>query len=178
MASSRRSLGAAAASAALFSSCDVLLSAQAFSPPLHAGIPPAVSQSPVVCGSQPNSVPTSLQRIRIGSTSSRTANIVSLQSSFIEEPPKKLRPKSDDHGEASSIDSDITAATPLDKDIDELVQKQSDTEKARLLDSLASIASNLAEKVGAVDESRIAFHEISTGEVPRLYRYSDLLLLE
>jgi len=102
----------------------------------------------------------------MGATRSRTANIISLQSSFIEEPPKKLRPKSDNHGEASSVDS---AATPLDKDIDELVQKQSDAEKARLLDSLASITSTLAEKVGAVDESRIAFPEISTGEVPRLY---------
>ena len=34
----------------------------------------------------------------------------------------------------------------------------------------STLLSKLAEKVGAVDESRIAFPELTSGEVPRLYR--------
>lgn len=184
--SSRRSLVAAAASAALLSTCDVLPGSNAFSPPLHAGLTPAASQSPGT-SSRPL-----LQRNRF--ISSRPTKGTILQSSFIEEPPKRLDPDSENHdgesssieeppkrlnsdsedrGESSSNDEAATAAaaTPLvEREIDDLLEKQTEMEKAKLLRSLTSVTSMIAEKMGKVDESRIAFPDITSGEVPRLYR--------
>ena len=88
-------------------------------------------------------------------------------SAFIEEPPLKINPDpSDDDAHADSLATTATNNTEPKMPL----ENQSQEGKTKLLKSLKSVSSNLAEKVGAIDESRIAFPELTTGEVPRLYR--------
>lgn len=176
---SRRSLAATAAATALLASCDVPMSADAFNQPLHLGLSPPVAQTPALGGTHlqrssllqgryeygatATSTTTSCNR---GSITRRVSGITSpLQSSFIEEPPANAGSAdgSFNRDDGTSLeDANKTAQDAMLGDMQ--TQAPTGNEKNKLL-------SKLAEKVGAVDESRIAFPELTTGEVPRMYRY-------
>lgn len=173
---SRRSLAATAAATALLAPCDVPLSVEAFNQPLHLGLSPPVAQTPALGGAHLQ--PSSLLQGRYGATATATWTIRNrgsitksvsgttspLQSSFIEEPPINAGSDGRINGDDGTSPEDVnkTAQDAMLGDIQ--TQALTGNEKNKLL-------SKLAEKVGAVDESRIAFPELTTGEVPRMYRY-------
>jgi len=173
---SRRSLAAAAAATALLASSDVLRSAEAFNQPLHLGLSSPVAQTPALGGTHLQR--SSLLQGRYGATATATrtsrnrdsitrndSGIASpLQSSFIEEPPTNA-------GSDGSINGDDgTAPEDVNKTAQDAMLGNMQTQD-RTGNETNKLLSKVAEKVGAVDESRIAFPELTTGEVPRMYRY-------
>ena len=173
----RRSLAAKAAATAILASCDVPLSVEAFNQPLHLGLSPPVAQTPALGGTHLQR--SSLLQGRYGATATATATRSSrnrgsitksvsgttspLQSSFIEEPPTNAGSDGRINGDDGTSPEDVNKTAQDAMLGDMQTQALTGNEKNKLL-------SKLAEKVGAVDESRIAFPELTTGEVPRMYR--------
>ncbi len=169
----RRSLAATAAATSLLASCDVPQSAEAFTQPIHIGLSRPMAQSPTLGGTHHHlqrsssslrgrfaaATTTSSGRNR-GSITRNGGGGFSLQSSFIEEHPVNTGPDEDINGDEISTHD---ASMPQNAQCDEKTLAPRGNETSTLL-------SKLAEKVGAVDESRIAFPELTSGEVPRLYR--------
>ena len=172
---SRRSLAAKAAATAILASCDVPLSVEAFNQPLHLGLSPPVAQTPALGGTHlqrssllqgrygATATATRTSRNRGSMTKSVSGTTSPLQSSFIEEPPTNAGSDGRINGDDGTSPEDVNK-TAQDAMLGDLqTQALTGNEKNKLL-------SKLAEKVGAVDESRIAFPELTTGEVPRMYR--------
>ena len=175
---SRRSLAATAAATALLASSDVPLCAEAFNQPLDFGLSPPVAQTPALGGTHLQRSSLLQGRYAYGATATATrtsrnrdsiprndSGITSaLQSSFIEEPPTNAGSDGSINGDDGTAPEEVNK-TAQDEMLGDM-QKQDLTgnETNKLL-------SKVAEKVGAVDESRIAFPELTTGEVPRMYRY-------
>ena len=176
VASRARRSAATAAAIALLASCDVPQSAEAFTQPLHIYLSPPMAQSPTVGGTHHHLQRSSSLRGRFaaatttssgrnrGSITRNGGGGFSLQSSFIEKHPVITGSDEDINGdEISTHDVPMLPKNAQYEQQDEKTLAPSGNETSTLL-------SKLTEKVGVVDESRIAFPELTSGEVPRLYR--------
>ena len=176
VASRARRSAATAAAIALLASCDVPQSAEAFTQPLHIYLSPPVAQSPTLGGTHHHLQRSSSLRGRFaaatttssgrnrGSITRNGGGGFSLQSSFIEKHPVNTGSDKDINGdEISTHDVPMLPKNAQYEQQDEKTLAPSGNETSTLL-------SKLTEKVGIVDESRIAFPELTSGEVPRLYR--------
>ena len=173
VASRARRSAATAAAIALLASCDVPQSAEAFTQPLHIYLSPPsptlggthhhLQRSSSLRGRFAAATTTSSGRNR-GSITSNGGGGFSLQSSFIEKHPVNTGSVKDINGdEIATHDVPMLPKNAQYEQQDEKTLPPSGNETSTLL-------SKLAEKVGVVDESRIAFPELTSGEVPRLYR--------
>ena len=173
VASRARRSAATAAAIALLASCDVPQSAEAFTQPLHIYLSPPsptlggthhhLQRSSSLRGRFAAATTTSSGRNR-GSITSNGGGGFSLQSSFSEKHPVNTGSDKDINGdEISTHDAPMLPKNAQYEQQDEKTLAPSGNETSTLL-------SKLAEKVGVVDESRIAFPELTSGEVPRLYR--------
>ena len=179
VASRARRSAATAAAIALLASCDVPQSAEAFTQPLHIYLSPP---SPTLGGTHHHlQRPSSLRgRFAAATTTSSGRNRgsitrnggggFSLQSSFIEKLPVNTGSDEDINGDEISTHDVPMLHVPKNAQYEQQDEQQDEKTLAPSGNETSTLLSKLAEKVGAVDESRIAFPELTSGEVPRLYR--------
>jgi len=67
----------------------------------------------------------------------------------------------------------VTSTKPEEDPIVEavMINVEEELESTEEKSKIINIVHTISEKVGRVDDSRIVFQELQTGEVPRLYRY-------